>query len=101
MKLITRWSSLSHSCFAFFSLRVTWRLTKGIETVSEREVLGMGWADCLIGIGGRTVSGEKTRGEGGCRRGEAESAMAKKGDELDSRRQQKTAIRDVAFGGGT
>ena len=56
-----------------------------METVSKREALGMGWTVCLIGIGGRTVSGEKTRGDGGCRRGEAESAMAKTGGGIDSR----------------
>lgn len=65
MKSITRWSSLSHSCLAFLSLRVTCRLTKGIDTVSEREEPGVGWAVGLIGIGGRTDSGEKTRGDGG------------------------------------
>ena len=48
----------------------------------------MGWTEGLIGMGGRTVSGEKTRGDGGCRRGE-ESAMAEKGGEIDSRRQQR------------
>lgn len=56
-----------------------------METVSEREVLGTGWTEGLIGIGGRTVSGEKTSGDGGWRRGEAESAMAKKRDGIDSR----------------
>ena len=40
-------------------------------------------------MGGRTVSGEKTRGDGGCRRGEAESAMAEREDGIDSRRQQR------------
>jgi hypothetical protein len=64
---------------------VTWRLTKGIDTVSERAVLSGGGAEGLIGIGGRTDSGEKTRGDGGCRRGETESAMAKAGDGIDSR----------------
>lgn len=90
MKLITRWSSLSHSCLAFLSLRVTWRLTNGIDTVSEREVMDVDWAEGLIGIGGRTDSGEKTRGDGGCRRGETESAMSETGDGVDSRGQQKT-----------
>ena len=50
----------------------------------------MDWTECLIGIGGRTVSGEKTSGDGGCRRGETESAMAKERDGIDDERKTES-----------
>ena len=77
MELVTRCNSLSHSAFAALRRRVTWRLTKGIDTVFEPDpwellvllVLAWDW------MGLRTVSGENTRGLGGCLRGKLESDM--------------------------
>jgi hypothetical protein len=57
---------------------VTCRLTKGMETVPEPDV-----EDGVFGV--RTVSGEKTRGLGGCLRRMGESDMAGMGgvEEID------------------
>ena len=67
MLFVMRWSSLSHSALAALSLRVTWRRTKGIETVLALE--GGGFAENMA------ESGEKIRGLGGCLRERPESDM--------------------------
>lgn len=89
---MTRWSSLSHSAFAALRRRVTCLLTKGMETVPEPDV-----EDWVFVV--RTVSGEKTRGLGGCLRRMGESDMAEM-EEVDLGRAGREGTGDSARHGG-